>query len=61
MCQKVGYPTAAEARRDARIIQARKQHRNRRWAPPAANRKLRTYLCPRCDLYHLTSQRRRKR
>lgn len=61
MCQKIAYPNKEEAAKDAAyILTQRKRFTHRATGSPKAGRKLRPYECPKCEKWHLTTQKRRK-
>lgn len=62
MCSKIPYHTRDEAVRDAKMVQmAYRNSRNlRRRGGAKSGRKLRPYLCPFCNFWHLTSKRKHR-
>lgn len=58
MCQKVPYQSRKEALEDARQIRINRNHFSKRVATrPKSGRKLKPYLCPVCDVWHLTTRK----
>lgn len=61
-CHKIPYESRAAAMEDARLMKHAKKWRSK-WAASGAKngRKLRAYNCPFCGLWHLTTQKPRKK
>ncbi len=53
-CQKVTYQTKKDALADIKHIKNQRIFRSKFKKSPKDNRKMRTYECRRCGLWHLT-------
>jgi hypothetical protein len=53
MCNKIGYKSKSEAKKEARLMSI--QHRSRSKKSKMTSKKLRPYRCPNCKWWHLTS------
>lgn len=58
MCNKIAYPSKAEATKDAQLIMHGMKKFSNRTKP--RTKRLRPYFCWYCDQWHLTSQKPRK-
>lgn len=55
MCNKVSYVSKTDALKDAIYIRVNNRRYKNKRATPDKSSKLRAYLCPMCESWHLTS------
>lgn len=61
-CQKIGYPNKRAARKDARRIRSQQIYMSRKYKVRyKKDKKLYVYACYRCEMFHLTTQKKRKK
>ena len=60
MCNKIAYESKSDANKECAHIIKSCRNRNTKGAPKKDIKKLKSYLCPYCDKWHLTTSKRRK-
>jgi len=57
MCNKVGYETKQEAKKDAEFITKSSRTQKQKISKPKHGKKMRPYKCKYCGLWHLTTKK----
>jgi len=60
-CSKISFSTKKAAAYEIKLQESQKRRFSKRTNTKKNNKKLRTYQCPRCGYYHLTTQKPNKK